>query len=508
MSSLGDLLLGHLKSNSKTEKVSESGNIDCNKSTKDDEIINQETSKSSLSPNKDYSPQSNASSTDDYVRELLDPDDRPKNVWHTVEAPKVQLNAPTEVQDSSKELSAIDRDGSSERYIETSGGDEDDIGKEDTGSSLNERTEDGQISEEIFMEKERVNDEVDDDRVSTERKSSKTDERHRSHRRSSHERSSSSRRHRRHDRNHRYEREDNRDRDRDRQRHRHHGRDSDRDDYDHDRGSYRSSRNRHGHSDDDENEDYIRDRKSSRRSRSGRSRSRSKASSRRHSRSRSYSRSPITNRNSRTILIMQLSPRVTSRDLEDFFSDIGRVREVRLIMDSKTRRHKGIAYIEFEEASSAAKAFSLNGRDFLGAPMVVQSAQTDRNSRQSDDWHPSTSQTVNHPSSNPNSRSHLPPNCYRVYVGGLNVNLTEEMIRLVFEPFGPIARLELMKDRVTNVSRGYAFITYANEEDGKKAVQALDGFELAGKALRVSKSTEKIVPKSYRQPHEQPKEVC
>lgn len=499
MSSLGDLLLGHLKSNSKTEKVSESGTIDCNKSSKDDEIINQETSKSSLSPNKDHSPQSNASSTDDYVRELLDPDDRPKNVWHTVEAPKVQpSNTPTEVQDASEKSSAPFRDGSFEHSTEILRKHDDETDKKSSNSPLDERIEDKERYDEASIEKERAIDENEDDRILNERRSSKISDRHRSHRRSSRERSSSSRRHRHHDR----DRHDDRDRDRHRHRHR------DRDDYEYDRDRHKSSRRRHDYSDDDEDDDYARGRKSSHRSRSRRSRSRSKTSSRRHGRSRSDSQSPITNRNSRTILIMQLSPRVTSRDLEDFFSDIGRVREVRLIMDSKTRRHKGIAYIEFDEASSAAKAFTFNGRDFLGAPMVIQSAQTDRNSRPSGEWHPSTSQTVNHSSSNPNSRSHLPPNCYRVYVGGLNVNLTEEMIKLVFEPFGPIVRLELMKDRVTNVSRGYAFITYANEEDGKKAVQTLDGFELAGKALRVSKSTEKVVQKGYRPPYEQSKEVC
>lgn len=514
MSSLGDLLLGHLKSNSKTEKVSESGSIDCNKSTvkKDDEIINQETSKSSLSPNKDHSPQSNASSTDDYVRELLDPDDRPKNVWHIVEAPKVQPNVLDEVQGTSSVEQEPDRDRDgllSENSIDesqTKWDDEEDK-KSNTQSALNEEIEDREGFDDIHSEKERINDEDDvadddDDRISHERRSSKTSDRHKSRNRTSRERSSSSRRHRHHDRD--------RDHDRSRHSHRHHHRD--RDDYDYDRDRerdrYRSSRRRHGYSDDDQDDDYDRSRRSSRKSYSRRSRSRSRTPSRRHGRSRSDSQSPITNRNSRTILIMQLSPRVTSRDLEDLFRDVGRVREVRLIMDSKTRRHKGIAYIEFEEASSAAKAFSLNGQDFFGAPMVIQSAQTDRNSRPSGEWHPSTSHTVNHSSSNPNSRPHLPPNCYRVYVGGLNVNLTEEMIKLVFEPFGPIVRLELMKDRVTNVSRGYAFITYANEEDGKKAVQALDGFELAGKALRVSKSTEKVVQKGYRPPHEQSKEVC
>jgi len=374
--------------------------------------------------------QSNASSTDDYVRELLDPDDRPKNVWHVVEGPKVQPTDP-EVQESNEPASLVNDTNLAQ-------------GSETSNQSLTDLKPGHRIGQ----------DEGDlDHKIRVEKRSPRSKEESRSRHERSGERASSSRR-----RRHRHDSRDY-DADSDRERHRH--------------------RKRRQYSDDDED-----DRHKSRR----RSRSRSKTSSRCHHRSRSQS--PITKRNSRTILIMQLSPRVTSRDLEDFFYDIGKVREVRLIMDSKTRRHKGIAYIEFEDAASASRAFSLNGRKFFGAPVVIQSAQLDRN-RPSGDWPPSTSQTVNLASSHPSSRSHLPPNCYRVYVGGLHVNLTEDMIKSVFEPFGPIVRLELMKDRITNVSRGYAFITYANIEDGQHAVQALDGLELAGKALRVSKSTDK-----------------
>lgn len=192
---------------------------------------------------------------------------------------------------------------------------------------------------------------------------------------------------------------------------------------------------------------------------------------------------------------MQLNPRVTSQDLEDFFFDIGKVREVRLIMDSKTRRHKGIAYIEFEDTVSAQKAFAMNGQKFFGAPIVIQSALSDRDKgRSSGDWQTSSSHSAHHSTSHNSSRSHhLPPNSYRVYVGSLNVNLTEDMLRSVFEPFGTILRLELMRDRTTGISRGYAFITYANIDDGQLAVQSLDGLELGGKAIKVSKSNDKNV---------------
>lgn len=553
MSSLGDLLLFHSKAN-KAEKVSESESCgaDNKKTVKNRETNQEPTSQSSNFPSqfinssnddtlieiekvqKQSSPpsgltkvfpkhierneveetQSNASSTDDYVRELLDPDDRPRNVWHVVEGPKVQQND----DNSSNNNLKFGYDSSEEREPSSrpSLDDGESLNQSDVGRNLpdiessNDLTSSAIVTpstpplpgsptqqppsppppppSELIDKPNKGETDVDieesgkkhlnskEERLNDDRKStSRTDRKHRSSRHDSRERSSSSRRHRHKD-----------DRDRDRYRNR-----------SKEREDRHRSRRRHDYSDDEE-DDYNRHRSSNRRRRSHSKSSRT-SSSRRRERSRSNSPSPLTKRNSRTILIMQLSPRVTSRDLEDFFSDIGKVREVRLIMDSKTRRHKGIAYIEFEDSHAATKASALNGKKLFGVPLAIQSAQLDRNRPSSGDWHSSTShhQTSNYKSaattstSHTSSRSYIPPNCYRVYVGGLNIHLTEDMIRSVFEPFGPIVRIELMKDRVTNVSRGYAFVTYADSEDGQSAVQALDGFELAGKNLRVSKSTDK-----------------
>lgn len=57
-------------------------------------------------------------------------------------------------------------------------------------------------------------------------------------------------------------------------------------------------------------------------------------------------------RDARTVFCMQLSQRIRARDLEEFFSSVGKVRDVRLITCNKTKRFKGIAYIEFKDPES------------------------------------------------------------------------------------------------------------------------------------------------------------
>lgn len=60
----------------------------------------------------------------------------------------------------------------------------------------------------------------------------------------------------------------------------------------------------------------------------------------------------VEERDARTVFCMQLSSRIRSRDLEDFFSVVGKVNDVRIITDTKTRRSKGIAYVEFVDVES------------------------------------------------------------------------------------------------------------------------------------------------------------
>ena len=172
---------------------------------------------------------------------------------------------------------------------------------------------------------------------------------------------------------------------------------------------------------------------------------------------------------------MQLSAKVRQRDLEDFFSSVGRVREVRMIMDNKTRRHKGIAYIEFYDINSVPLALALNGHKIAGYPIIIQPTQAEKNRAAA--------------SASAPQRGVSGP--MRLYVGSLHFNITEEMLKGIFEPFGRIDKIELMKDPESGRSKGYGFITFHDAEDAKKALEQLNGFELAGRPMKVNYVTER-----------------
>ena len=47
----------------------------------------------------------------------------------------------------------------------------------------------------------------------------------------------------------------------------------------------------------------------------------------------------------------------------------------------------------------------------------------------------------------------------RLYIGSLHFNITEEMLKGIFEPFGKIQQLQLIMDTETGRSKGYGFVT-------------------------------------------------
>uniref|UniRef100_A0A8C2FRU4 RNA binding motif protein X-linked n=1 Tax=Cyprinus carpio TaxID=7962 RepID=A0A8C2FRU4_CYPCA len=63
----------------------------------------------------------------------------------------------------------------------------------------------------------------------------------------------------------------------------------------------------------------------------------------------------------------------------------------------------------------------------------------------------------------------------KLFIGGLNTETSEKVLEAYFSKFGRISEVLLMKDRETNKSRGFAFVTYENPGDAKDAAREMNG---------------------------------
>jgi RNA recognition motif-containing protein len=79
----------------------------------------------------------------------------------------------------------------------------------------------------------------------------------------------------------------------------------------------------------------------------------------------------------------------------------------------------------------------------------------------------------------------------KIFVGNLDFGATEESIRSLFEQYGPVESAKLMTDRDSGRSRGFAFVEMA-DGDAEKAISALNGTNLGGRALNVNEARPKV----------------
>lgn len=185
-------------------------------------------------------------------------------------------------------------------------------------------------------------------------------------------------------------------------------------------------------------------------------------------------------RDQRTVFAYQICLKADERDVYEFFSRAGKVRDVRLIMDRNSRRSKGVGYVEFYDVMSVPMAIALSGQPLLGQPVMVKPSEAEKNLVQSNSSIAGASGGTTGPYSG---------GARRLYVGNLHFNMTEDQLRQVFEPFGTVELVQLPLDE-TGHCKGFGFVQFARLEDARNALNLNGQLEIVGRAIKVSAVTD------------------
>src|SRR5438105_2163479 len=74
----------------------------------------------------------------------------------------------------------------------------------------------------------------------------------------------------------------------------------------------------------------------------------------------------------------------------------------------------------------------------------------------------------------------------KLYVGNLPWSMTNDSLRDMFTQFGEVTDAAVITDRMTGRSKGFGFVTFANEEDANKAIQEMQEKEIEGRKIIVN----------------------
>lgn len=78
-----------------------------------------------------------------------------------------------------------------------------------------------------------------------------------------------------------------------------------------------------------------------------------------------------------------------------------------------------------------------------------------------------------------------------IFVGNLDFAATDSSVRGMFEQFGSVDRVNLVTDRDTGRSRGFAFVEMSNTDEADRAIAGLNGANFEGRALNVNEARPK-----------------
>ena len=75
-----------------------------------------------------------------------------------------------------------------------------------------------------------------------------------------------------------------------------------------------------------------------------------------------------------------------------------------------------------------------------------------------------------------------------IYVGNLSYEVTEEDLRIAFEPFGQVESVNIIKDKYSGQSKGFGFVEMPSAEEARSAINDLNGKELKERTLNVNEA--------------------
>lgn len=148
-------------------------------------------------------------------------------------------------------------------------------------------------------------------------------------------------------------------------------------------------------------------------------------------------------RDRRTVFVQQLAARLRTKELIQFFTQVGPVKEAQIVKDRVSNRSKGVGYVEFEKEESVEKALQLTGQKLCGIPIIAQLTEAEKN-RQARNTEGVATLSNGIP-------------FHRLYVGNIHFSITEDDLRTIFEPFGALEFCQLQKEEQGR-SKGYGFV--------------------------------------------------
>ena len=173
----------------------------------------------------------------------------------------------------------------------------------------------------------------------------------------------------------------------------------------------------------------------------------------------------------KTVFVGNLSWAVDNDRLSQEFADCGEVVSARVQLDRNTGKSRGFGYVTFATTEAVDAAIALSGTKEIDGRTLNLDKSTDAGPNRE-----KRAQAFGDVRSAPSKV---------LFVGNLSWNSTEDTLWDAFSEYGEVSSIRLVTDRETGKPKGYGYIEFGVVDSAKKAINAMNGQELDGRAIRL-----------------------
>lgn len=163
----------------------------------------------------------------------------------------------------------------------------------------------------------------------------------------------------------------------------------------------------------------------------------------------------------KVLYVGNLDTAINEEILKQYFQVGGPIANVKIMVD-KNNSNANYAFVEYHQSHDANIALqTLNGKQIENNVVKINWAFQSQQASPDDET-------------------------FNLFVGDLNVDVDDETLRNAFKEFPTYLQGHVMWDMQTGGSRGYGFVSFGNQEEAQKAMDAMQGHELNGRPLRIN----------------------
>jgi len=192
-------------------------------------------------------------------------------------------------------------------------------------------------------------------------------------------------------------------------------------------------------------------------------------------------------RGARTLIVTALQAKATEKDIKKFFGSICEVKDVELLRDSRSRKSKGIAYVELETLEDRDIALQLNQKPFIfrdgreGFPCTVKPSEIEKN----------VSHKIEKQREGIASQRSTAISSRRIIVSNIPLDYQQTDVKKLCDKFGTILSVELPRNSASGASKGFSLVEFDRIGSAQDAIRKLEGCFVSGQRLQVKATKER-----------------